>query len=54
MQLSKIDMNCRSNQTGESMNTHDGIHQVIKAGVNSRFVIQIPDGKGLEGGFIQE
>lgn len=53
MQLSKIDMNRRSNQTGESMNTHDGIHQVIKAGVNSRFVIQIPDGEGLEGGFTQ-
>jgi len=47
-------MNRRSNQTGESMNTHDGVHQVIKAGVNSYFVIQIPDGKGLEGGFIQE
>jgi len=27
VQLSKIDMNRRSNQTGESMNTHDGIHQ---------------------------
>ena len=53
MQLSKIDMNRRSNQTGESMNTHDGIHQVIKAGVNSRFVIRISDGEGLEGGFTQ-
>ena len=53
MQLSKIDMNHRSNQTGESMNTHDGIHQVIKAEVNSRFVIHISDEEGLEGGFTQ-
>ena len=53
MQLSKIDMNRRSNQTKESMNTHDGIHQVIKAGVNSCFVIQIPDGEGLEGRLTQ-
>ena len=51
MQLSKFDMNHCNNQTGESMKTHDDIHQVIKAGVNSRFVIQIPDGEGLEGGF---